>query len=92
MKHALKSMQDLLASAESTDGFVKLSMQESAYAEAANDDASNNEEVTPRVKPSQSRYGQASKKWKSVVKNFMNASRFSGIERYILTIGVLVQS
>jgi hypothetical protein len=39
---------------------------------------------TGAVPDSGSRYGAASKRWKMVVRNFMNASLFSGTERYAI--------
>jgi hypothetical protein len=84
MKIALKAMQEISSEIDADDGFkkmqepVKLYVDPSLHNFLADDSALSETKMIQ----SENRYGASSKKWKTIVKNFMNASRFSGFERY----------
>ena len=86
MKSALQAMQESpFLQSSSLDGFGRMIAHVIPYKDPSSgqfgaDDVSVTEKPKA-VAGSGSRYGAASKRWKTVVRNFLNASRFSGVER-----------
>jgi hypothetical protein len=82
MKMALKAMREISSETDASDGFenlrepVKISVESSLQ-----DFSADSAFPETKINLSENRYGASSKKWKTIVKNFMNASRFSDIER-----------
>jgi hypothetical protein len=84
MKNALRAMHDVYDGDSTTNNFTNLSEPVSLYVDLSKDVFAYSDSVQPEANSafeSVNRYGAASKKWRTVVRNFMNASRFAGVTR-----------
>lgn len=84
MRLALQAMKEAFVDTNSSDNFTKLPEPTQLFTDPSKYVFSSHDDTieTGAVPDSGNRYGAASKRWKMVVRNFMNASLFSGTERY----------
>jgi hypothetical protein len=85
MRLALQAMKEAFVDTSTNDNFTKLPEPTQSFTDPSKYVFRSQEDSidTGAVPDSGNRYGAASKRWKMVVRNFMNASLFSGTERYI---------
>jgi hypothetical protein len=83
MKMALKAMREMTSETDVRESFVRMPEPTKVNIDPSDHDFTGNDNLASEARSLQNenRYGPASKRWKNIVKNFMNASRFSGIER-----------
>jgi hypothetical protein len=88
MKQALIAMQTIFVENDVNDNFSLMKQNSKTYVDPSLDvfaaseiSTSDRSETATKI---ENRYGAASKRWKTVVKNFMNASRFSGLDRFAM--------
>jgi hypothetical protein len=88
MKQALIAMQTISVENDVNENFTLMRQNSQTYVDPSSDvfaaseiSTSDRSESATKI---ENRYGAASKRWKTVVKNFMNASRFSGQDRFAM--------
>jgi len=86
MKEALIAMQTISVENDVNENFSLMRQNSQTYVDPSSDvfAASETSDRSESATQIENRYGAASKRWKTVVKNFMNASRFSGQDRFAL--------